>query len=77
MWWYLYGSRAYRQGRWKAVFGVTRREWELYDLEADRTETHDLAGQHPRTVASLAGKWQLRAREAEIDWETDKAGDRI
>ena len=30
--------------------------WELYDMETDRTEMHDLAGEHPEKVAELAEK---------------------
>ena len=48
--WYLYGSRAYRAGKWKIVWGVTAKRWELYDMEADRTETHDCAADHPDIV---------------------------
>ena len=29
--------------------------WELYDMDADRTELHDLAAQHPERVADMAG----------------------
>jgi len=41
--WQLYCSRAYRQGRWKIVWGVSTKQWELYDMVKDRTETRDLA----------------------------------
>jgi arylsulfatase len=37
--WYLYGSRAYRSGKWKIVWGVTAKRWELYDMEADRGDS--------------------------------------
>ncbi|MEO7649910.1 MAG: sulfatase-like hydrolase/transferase, partial [Bryobacteraceae bacterium] len=77
MWWYLYGSRAYRQGRWKVVFGVTRREWELYDIESDRTETQNLAAKHPEVLKQLTGKWFAIAKRSEVDWETDQKGDRL
>jgi len=56
--WELYGSRAIRVGKWKLVWGVTGKRWELYDMEADRTETTDLAAQHPDLVAQLAKRWE-------------------
>ena len=50
--WYLYGNRAVRQGKWKLVWGVTGKKWELYDMQADRTETADLA---ENTLNALPG----------------------
>lgn len=35
--------------------------WELYDLYADPTETHDIAVQHPDTVIRLAEHWRREA----------------
>jgi hypothetical protein len=32
--------------------------WELYDLEQDRTETHNLATAHPALVQQLVGEWE-------------------
>lgn len=64
--WYLYGSRAYRAGKWKLVWGVTAKRWELYDMEADRTETSDLAADHPELVQKLAAAWQTWAERSEV-----------
>ena len=55
--WFLLGSRAYRQGRWKVVWPVSTRRWELYDIENDRTECHNLAATHPEKVAELSNLW--------------------
>jgi arylsulfatase len=41
-------------------------EWELYDLRTDRTETRDLAADHPDLVASLAEGWEQAARENQV-----------
>lgn len=60
--WYLYGNRAYRSGKWKIVWGVTAKRWELYDMEADRTETNDLAAQHPDIVRRLTASWRTWAQ---------------
>lgn len=64
--WFLYGSRAYRIGKWKLVWGVTARKWELYDMEADRTETTDLAAKHPEMVKKLSSAWQKWAERSEV-----------
>jgi hypothetical protein len=41
-----------RQGKWKLVSRY-REEWELYDLEADRTELTNLAARHPGKAARV------------------------
>ena len=55
--WEHEGNRAVRGGDWKLVaeFG---KPWELYDLAADRTETRDLAAEHPERVAALTADWR-------------------
>ncbi len=50
-------NRAIRQGKWKLV-SHRRARWELYDLEADGTELHDLASQHPERVEAMAKRWR-------------------
>lgn len=58
-----YGARAVIDGRWKLVSlapgerAKAYRAWALYDLTGDRTETRDLAGQHPEIVTRLAAEW--------------------
>lgn len=64
--WYLFGNRAIREGKWKLVWGVTARRWELYDMEADRTETTDVAKQHPKVVARLSALWRDWAKRTEV-----------
>ncbi|MBN1444412.1 MAG: arylsulfatase, partial [Planctomycetes bacterium] len=55
--WEWAGNRAYREGRWKAVWDSLVKRWELYDLETDRTETNDLAAAEPERIASMAAAW--------------------
>src|SRR5690606_35318499 len=64
--WVLCGSRAYRIGKWKLVWGVTAQKWELYDMEADRTETHDLSSKHPDIVKRLSNSWLKWAKRSEV-----------
>lgn len=51
------GNRGVRDGKWKLV-AFKGREWELYDLEKDRTELNDLAKQEPAIVEGLAAKYE-------------------
>ncbi len=62
LYWEHEGNRAVRQGKWKLV-AAHGGAWELYDLEADRTELNDLAGSHPDKVDEmkvLYEKWAKR-----------------
>lgn len=59
------GSRAVRDGKWKLV-GTRGGEWELYDIEADRTELNNLASNHPSRVRELAAHWDEWARRTNV-----------
>ncbi|MCG5051774.1 MAG: arylsulfatase [Myxococcales bacterium] len=49
------GKQAVRKGKWKAVrAGLGQGPIELYDLERDLGEAHDLAGEHPELVQEMA-----------------------
>ena len=50
--WEHEGNRAVRDGSWKLV-SEHGKGWELYDMEADRTELNDLAGSEPARVAVM------------------------
>jgi arylsulfatase A-like enzyme len=54
MFWEQDGNRAVRQGKWKLVWDDELKRWELYDVEADRTETKDLVSRYPEKVKELA-----------------------
>ena len=60
IYWEHEGNRAVRQGKWKIVSRHPG-DWELYDLEADRTELNDLAPDHPDKVKQLARLYQAWA----------------
>lgn len=48
------GNRMVRAGKWKLVSANCRcDEWELYDIEKDRTEQHNLAADYPEKVKEL------------------------
>src|SRR5262249_41993604 len=59
--WEHEGSRAVRKDKWKLVSMPPKDTWELYDLEADRTETNDLASVHPDTAKNLQRMYQAWA----------------
>lgn len=63
--WELFGSRALRDGEWKLVWKAGLREWELYNLDSDRSETVDLAAKHPERLKSMVAKWEEWARQTD------------
>ncbi len=63
--WELFGNRAIRQGNWKLVWGASRKQWELYNLKSDRSETRDLAAQYPERVANMSRDWQAWRKRVE------------
>ena len=66
------GHRGYYDGDWEVVtrhqplteFGD--HEWELYNLATDRTETRNLAAEHPKRVAEMAAGWEAAARADQV-----------
>lgn len=65
LFWERAGNRAVREGKWKLVSIYPSYQWELYDLEADRGETNNVAAQNPGIVNNLSAKY--------FDW-ADKTG---
>jgi len=60
IYWEHEGNRAVRQGRWKLV---SKRPggWELYDMDDDRTEMHDLAAEQAEKVRELKALYEAWA----------------
>lgn len=67
-------NRAVCMGKWKLVntaemsdggYGTwkyyTTQTWELYDMDTDRSELHNLAAKHPEIVVKMAAMWQSYA----------------
>lgn len=63
------GNRAVRRGKWKLVRANFRKQWELYDIEADRTELSDLANEHPKRVEELGALWEQWAEANFVEKE--------
>lgn len=53
-------DRAIRDGDWKLV-SFQSQPWELYRIDRDRTELHDLAAEHPEVVVRLSRQWHEMA----------------
>jgi arylsulfatase len=60
--WEHEGNRALRIGGWKLVAKAPTGKWELYNMERDRTELHDLAGMYPDRTSSMAAEWERWAK---------------
>ena len=66
--WQHGGNKGYRDGKWKLVSNGT--EWELYDMETDRTELNNLAEVHPVITAEMTGKYEKWAnRVGVVNWK--------
>ncbi|MHC4720899.1 MAG: sulfatase-like hydrolase/transferase [Planctomycetota bacterium] len=66
IYWEHEGNRAIRVGKWKLVAKGVEGKWELYDLEADRTELNDLAGRYPARTKEMGAMWDSWARRAHV-----------
>lgn len=74
IYWEHEGNRAVRAGNWKLVSRYPDK-WELFDLQADRTEMNDLAAKNPAKAAELErafGAWTKRANV--VPWNELKRG---
>ncbi|NKB62217.1 MAG: sulfatase-like hydrolase/transferase [Gammaproteobacteria bacterium] len=59
------GNGAIRKGKWKAVRKYPN-GWELYDMDADRTELNDLAGLYPGKLKSLIDEYKQWANRCGV-----------
>ena len=71
IYWEHEGNRAVRMGKWKLISKASKKHsflwdktdelaisnWELFDMENDRTEMHDVAAAHPDRVKQMADMW--------------------
>lgn len=65
LFWEHVKHEAVRHGKWKLV-AEKRRQWELYDLERDRSEIRNLADKHPEIVQQLKSKYQEWAQRVGV-----------
>jgi len=70
IYWEHEGNRAVRVGKWKIVAkgraGQDNVNWELYDVDADRSELHNLAEEEPQRLRKMIDTWLDYARRANV-----------
>lgn len=76
LFWEHEGNCAVRHGHWKAVNRYPNR-WELYNMEADRTEMTGLAQSEPSRLQAMVARHQAWGREVGVvPWDVIRAGHR-
>ena len=65
MFWEHEGNAAMRLGHWKLVRDHPN-AWELYNMEEDRTELHNLAKQEPERVAAMSLEYEAWAKRCGV-----------
>jgi arylsulfatase len=69
LFWEHEGNRAVRQGKWKLVSRYPG-DWELYDMDNDRTEMNDLSADHPKIVKDLSAMYDSWAARCLVEpWD--------
>ena len=68
LFWEHEGNRAVLNGKWKLV-AERNDPWELYNMETDRTESHNLAEEQPERVKRLLAEYeQWSQRTGVLPW---------
>ena len=71
----MFGCRALYHRGWKAVtyhpiqdasHSFDRDRWELYHVDRDPSECHDLAGEHPEKLRELIERWWVEAEKYQV-----------
>ncbi|MBY8976900.1 arylsulfatase [Rhodobacteraceae bacterium NNCM2] len=73
----IFGRRAMRMGRWKAVLQETPNgtgEWELYDLQNDPGEQTDLAEQNVDTLTRMVALFEAYEQENNLIYPEGPSG---
>lgn len=66
LYWEHEGNAAIRSGNFKLVRQGMQGSWELFDLQNDRTEQHNLAAENPDRVADMRNQWRQWASAAQV-----------
>jgi arylsulfatase len=65
LFWEHEGNSAVREGKWKLVSRFPD-AWELFDMEQDRTEMHNLTDRYPDRVRKMADDYASWARRVGV-----------
>ncbi len=76
LFWEFTGNRAIRKGKWKLAWDKKVKAWELYDVEADRTEMNDLAKEFPYRVKKMSASWMEWAKETGVNLDQKSKKDK-
>ena len=57
LWQFFGGNRALRHGDWKISWQKNIKQWELYNIVKDRSETNDLAKSMPAKLAEMIARY--------------------
>jgi arylsulfatase len=60
------GNRAVRQGKWKLVSEYPKNQWQLYDIEKDRSERNDVSSLFPQKKTELIALYEAWAKHAGV-----------
>ncbi|RYC81954.1 putative sulfatase PB10D8.02c [Fusarium oxysporum f. sp. narcissi] len=73
--WELFGNRAIRRGNWKAVLLAKQGgdNWELFDVEKDPAEQHDLSKKRPEVLEEMLVHWATYVAETGTQSPRNKA----
>ncbi len=71
LYWEHNANRGMREGKWKIVSLNTKKppyiqEWELYNIEEDRSELNNLASKYPEKVKEMSEKWYAWAKRCNV-----------
>lgn len=67
IYWEHEGNAAVRWGKWKLVREY-RKPWELYDIDADRAEMHDLSKANAKKAAEMTKLWTAWATKNNVSF---------
>lgn len=67
LFWEHEGNAAVRVGDWKLVRFGPNGPRELYNLQTDRTELHDLSAEQPDRAKELAARWDAWAERTNVN----------
>jgi arylsulfatase A-like enzyme len=76
LWFEHEGNRALRDEAWKLV-SKHPGDWELYNIDDDRTEGNDLAAAEPLRVARMAAAWDSTAARIGVRPELSRVWDPV